>query len=158
MNIPTKVKLDSNGKSRILPNTKPYAMRLQEPPLPPHGGLPKFMKLRLEVGEKQIGFDNEEGILTLAGTELTALQWFELRYRIDQLFERAGRLERVRPASNPDTEGSSTFLSRNVRTILRLDRGYIQEIPASNGPYDEEHIAWMKERYSMVITKEQYGN
>jgi len=157
MDVPTKV--DSNGKTRMLPNTKPYAMRLEEPPKPPRPGLPSTMAIKgMRLGELDTVFDSVNGTITMGGTTFTALEWFEFRYRADLLFERAGRMERVKPSSNPDVEGSSSFLTRNVKTILRLDRGMIQEIPAPNGPYDEAHIEWMKERYSMVITKEEYAN
>lgn len=152
-------KVDSNGKTRTLPNTKPYAMRLREPRGEPRPGLPNTMAIKgIDVGERHTEFDSVDGVVTIAGTTFTVLEWFEFRYRVDLLFERAGCLERVRPPGNRDTEGSSSFLTKNVKTILRLDRGMIVEIPAPNGPYDEAHIEWVKERYSMLITKEQYGN
>ena len=152
-------KVDSNGRTRTLPNVKPYAVRLEEPPKPPRPGLPSTAGIKgMVVGGKYVVFDSVNGTIELAGTVFTAAEWFDFRYRADLMFERAGRFERVKPPGNPDVEGSSSFLTKNVKTILRLDRGMIQEIPAPNGPYDEAHITWMKERYSMVITKEQYGS
>lgn len=152
-------KVDSNGKVRTMVNTKPSTFRLEEPPKPPRPGLPKTAAVRgMDVAGEHTVFNSVEGTMSIAGTEFTALQWLEFQHRANLMFERAGKLQRVKPAGNPEITGSSSFLTRNVRTILRLDRGMIQEIPAPNGPYDEDHIAWMKERYSMVITKEQYGN
>jgi hypothetical protein len=145
-------------QTRRLYNTKPKAWRLKEPPAPPMPGLPAQMVLRMEVGGKKVAFSNQDGFVVIAGTKFNALGWFDFMHRVNLLFERAGRLDRVKPATNPDIEGSSSFLTKNVRTILRLNKGYIQEIPVSNGPHDEEHIAWMKERFSMVVTREEYSN
>lgn len=144
-------------QTRIPMNTKPYAMRLKEPRAEPRPGLPATLQIKANVGGTNVGFDNVVGTVTIAGTTMPVLEWFLLSRRIDSMFEAAGLMEKVSPATT-DTSGSSSFLSRNVQTILRLNKGYIKDIPAPTGPYDEEHIAWMKERFSGVITNEEYNS
>ncbi len=95
------------------------------------------------VGEKPVGFSESTGTLQLAGKDYGLKDWQELQRRINLLFQRAGLLKMRDKKADPNG-GTSSFLSANLKEILKREDGLIQ-----NAPF------WLKGKYSGVITKER---
>lgn len=93
------------------------------------------------VGGKPVGFTKSTGLLHLAGEDVTYEQWQEISRRINLFFERNGQREKAK--SKDPNAGTSSFLTRNLREILKRDCGVIKAPPAILKPF-----------YSGVITKE----
>lgn len=110
--------------------------------------MPDFDKTELHnvvVGGLPVGFTKSTGKLHLAGDELTLEQWQEIERRVNLFFYRAGSLKDPRKKSRDDpNSGTSSFLSANLREILRRDEGIIKNPPRG--------LKWL---YSGVITKDR---
>ena len=106
--------------------------------------MPQFDEITLTkvlVGGVPVGYTKSTGLLHLAGEDVTYEQWKEISRRINLFFERDGHREKAK-TSDPNA-GTSSFLTRNLREILKRDIGIIKDPPW-----------YLKGRFSGVIGKE----
>lgn len=80
------------------------------------------------VGGVPVGFTKSTGTLHLAGGDLKMEQWQEIERRINLFFHRAGLLDKKRNQGD-SAAGSSSFLTANLKQILKRDEGLIKEPP-----------------------------
>ena len=131
---------------RVSYNEKPYAVRVKAPPGTPQARIGAIKLTHVLVGEEPVEYNGVSHKATLSGTEFDAWDWLELRHRVDELFIRDGRLEKVSPPKGEWDSASSRFLTRNWRAIVKQRVGTMKRSPW-----------WLRWLYSAVITKEDHG-
>jgi len=107
-------------------------------PEPGKISLPKVL-----VGGEPVGFTKSSGTLHLAGADLTLKEWQEIERRINLFYIRAGMITDPKKSKADPNSGTSSFLSANLKQILKREDGIIKDPPW-----------WLKHLYSGVITKE----
>jgi hypothetical protein len=110
----------------------------------------EFYSLRGQtIGGQDVGFTPAERLMHIAGEDWTPEQWLALVDRVQKALEREGWVEKkpLKDYTVDPNSGTSSFLTRNVKKILRMNTGLIQPLPW--------YLKWLSPKYQAIITREE---